>query len=172
MTRQEKIKVVDNLTNSLNNNEVIYVADLSGLNAKKTTELRRACFKYNIKLQVVKNTFLSKAMKESKKDFDNLSTILKGNTSIFLSDTPNAPAKLIKEFRKKAEKPLLKGAYLDESIYLGDAQLDVLANIKSRQELIGDIVGLLQSPIKNVVASLKSGGQKISGILKTLSEKQ
>lgn len=172
MTKQEKIKIIKNLTDKLNDNEAIYVADISGLDAQKTTDLRRVCFKYNIKLQVVKNTFLFKAMKDSEKEFGNLSTILKGNTCIFFSDTPNSPAKLIKEFRKKAEKPLLKSAYLDESIYLGDAQLDVLVNIKSKQELIGDILGLLQSPVKNVIASLKSGGQKISGILKTLSEKQ
>ena len=172
MTKQEKIKVVDTLTNLLNSNEVIYLADTSGLNAELTSDLRKSCYKHSIKLRVIKNTLLFKAMEKSEKDFYELPTALKGSTSVLFSDTPNAPAKLIKQFRKTSEKPSLKGAYLDESVYLGDDQLDYLVSIKSKQELIADVVGLLQSPVKNVISSLKSGGQKLSGLLKTLSDRQ
>ena len=172
MTREEKALVIDELTAQLSNNTNIYLADISGLDALATSNLRRACFKANIKLAVVKNTLLEKAMEASDKDFGELPTTLKGNTSVMYSETGNAPAKVIKAFRKKSEKPLLKGAFIEEAIYLGDEQLDTLVNIKSREELIGDIVLLLQSPAKNVVSALKSGGGKLSGILKTLSEKE
>ena len=110
-------------------------------------------------------------MEASDKEFGELQDILKGNTSLMISEAGNAPAKVIKEFRKKSDKPLLKGAYVEEAIYVGDDQLDALVNIKSREELIGDIITLLQSPAKNVVSALQSGGGKLSGILKTLSEK-
>jgi len=121
---------------------------------------------------VVKNTLLAKAMESSDKDFGELPSTLKGNTSIMLSETGNGPAKVIKEFRKKSDKPLLKGAFIEEAIYVGDDQLEALVNIKSREELIGDVIGLLQSPAKNVVSALKSSGGKLAGILKTLSEKE
>lgn len=172
MTREEKSQVIDNLTSQLADSSTIYLADISGLDALSTTNLRRACFKANVKLAVVKNTLLSKAMEKSDKDFGELPDVLKGNTSIMISETGNAPAKVIKEFRKKSDKPLLKGAYIEEAIYVGDDQLDTLVNIKSKEELIGDIIGLLQSPAKNVVSALKSSGGKLSGILKTLSEKE
>ncbi|HET8854692.1 MAG TPA: 50S ribosomal protein L10, partial [Salinimicrobium sp.] len=136
------------------------------------SNLRRACYKADIKLAVVKNTLLAKAMESSDKDFGDLPTILKGNTSIMFSQTGNAPAKVIKEFRKKSDKPLLKGAFVEEAVYVGDDYLETLVNIKSKEEVIGDIIGLLQSPAKNVVSALKSGGGKIAGILKTLSEKE
>jgi len=142
------------------------------LNADNTSKLRRACFKAGITLSVVKNTLLAKAMEASDKDFGELPEVLKGNTSIMLSETGNAPAKVIKEFRKKAERPLLKGAFIEEAIYVGDDQLDALVDIKSREELIGEVVGLLQSPAKNVISALKSGGGTIAGIIKTLSEKE
>ena len=172
MTREEKSNVIEALTTQLTENTNIYLADISGLNAGTTSDLRRACFKANIKLAVVKNTLLGKAMEASDKDFGELPTILKGNTSVMYSETGNAPAKVIKAFRKKSDKPLLKGAFIEEAIYLGDDQLDILVDIKSREELIGDIIGLLQSPAKNVISALQSSGGKLSGILKTLSQKE
>ncbi len=172
MTREEKSRVIEDLTAQLAETNTIYLADISGLNAGNTSNLRRACYKANVKLAVVKNTLLAKAMEGSDKDFGELPSVLKGNTSIMLSETGNAPAKVIKEFRKKSDKPLLKGAFVEEAIYVGDDYLDTLVNIKSKEEVIGDIIGLLQSPAKNVVSALKSGGGKIAGILKTLSEKE
>ncbi|GAA0741199.1 MULTISPECIES: 50S ribosomal protein L10 [Flavobacteriaceae] len=172
MTRQEKSQVIEELTAQLADNTNIYIADISGLNAGNTSDLRRACFKANVKLAVVKNTLLTKAMDASEKDFGDLPSVLKGNTSVMYSETGNAPAKVIKAFRKKSDKPLLKGAFIEEAIYIGDEQLDTLVDIKSREELIGDIVTLLQSPAKNVVSALKSGGGKLAGIIKTLSEKE
>jgi len=172
MTREEKSKVIEDLTAQLGDNTNIYLADISGLDAGTTSNLRRACFKAGVKLAVVKNTLLSKAMDASEKDFAELPEVLKGNTAIMLSETGNAPAKVIKEFRKKSEKPLLKGAFIEEAIYVGDDQLDALVDIKSREELIGEIVGLLQSPAKNVISALKSGGGTLAGIIKTLSEKE
>jgi len=172
MTREEKSQVIQDLTAVLAGTNTLYLADISGLNAQTTTNLRRACYKADVQLSVVKNTLLAKAMEASDKDFGDLPTVLKGNTSMMISEAANAPAKLIKEFRKKSkERPLLKGAFAEESIYIGDDQLDALVDIKSREELIGEIVGLLQSPAKNVISALQSGGQALSGILKTLSEK-
>jgi large subunit ribosomal protein L10 len=173
MTREEKSQVIENLTTVLTDNNIIYLADISGLNAVHTSDLRRECHKQNVKLSVVKNTLLAKAMENVDKDFGELPNTLKGNTSIMISETGNAPAKVIKSFRKKAkqEKPLLKGAFVEEAIYVGDDQLETLVNIKSKEELIGDIITLLQSPAKNVISALQSGGNKLSGIIKTLSEK-
>jgi len=172
MTREEKSQVIEELTAQLASNANIYLADISGLNAGNTSDLRRACFKANVKLAVVKNTLLEKAMEASEKDFGDLPSILKGNTSVMYSETGNAPAKVIKAFRKKSDRPLLKGAFIEHAIYIGDEQLDALVDIKSREELIGDIVGLLQSPAKNVISALKSGGGKLAGIIKTLSERE
>ncbi|GGW71324.1 LSU ribosomal protein L10P [Winogradskyella epiphytica] len=172
MTREEKSQVIEELTAQLADNTNIYLTDISGLSASATSNLRRACYKANIKLAVVKNTLLEKAMNASDKDFGDLPTILKGNTSVMYSETGNAPAKVIKEFRKKSDKPLLKGAFIEESIYIGDDLLDALVDIKSREELIGEIVGLLQSPAKNVISALKSGGGTIAGLVKTLSERE
>ena len=171
MTREEKSVVIEALTTRLTEGDIIYMADISGLNALDTSNLRRACFKENIKLAVVKNTLLEKAMEKSDKDFGELPSTLKGNTSLMFAEVSNAPAKVIKEFRKKSDKPVLKGAYVEQAIYIGDDQLDVLVNIKSKEELIGDVIALLQSPAKNVISALQSGGNTLSGILKTLSEK-
>ena len=172
MTREEKSQVIEELTAQLADNNNIYLTDISGLNAGSTSDLRRACYKANVKLNVVKNTLLTKAMEASEKDFGDLPTVLKGNTSVMYSETGNAPAKVIKNFRKKSEKPLLKGAFIEEAIYIGDDQLDTLVDIKSREELIGEIITLLQSPAKNVISALKSGGGTLAGIVKTLSEKE
>ena len=171
MTREEKTKAISELTEKLGASTHLYLTDISGLDAKATSNLRRACYKANISLSMTKNTFLDKAMQASEKDFGDLSTILKGNTSIMFSEVGNAPAKVIKAFRKKSEKPVLKGAYIEQNVYIGDDQLEALVNIKSREELIGDIISLLQSPAKNVVSALQSGGGKLSGILQTLSNK-
>jgi large subunit ribosomal protein L10 len=171
MTREEKAQVIDNLTATLAQTNIIYLADISGLNALATSNLRRACFKANVKLAVVKNTLLSKAMEKSDKDFGELSSTLKGNTSLMMSEVSNSPAKIIKDFRKKSMIPLLKGAYIDEAIFIGDDQLETLVSIKSKEQLIGEIIGLLQSPAKNVISALQSGSNKLTGILKTLSEK-
>ena len=172
MTREEKAQVIQELTTQLAENATIYLADISGLNAQTTSDLRRAAFKANVKLNVVKNTLLAKAMEASDKDFGDLSTVLKGNTSIMIAEESNAPAKLIKNFRKKSDKPLLKGAYIEEEVYIGDEQLDASVAIKSKEELIGDVIALLQSPAKNVISGLKSGGGKLAGILQTLSERE
>ena len=171
MTREEKSKVIERLTAELAENTNIYMTDVSGLNASETSKLRRACFKANIKLSVVKNTLLSKAMESSDKDFGNLNEVLVGNTALMYSEVGNSPAKLIKQFRKKSERPLLKGASIEDSVYVGDDQVEFLANIKSREELIGEIITILQSPAKNVISALQSSGSTISGVLKTLSEK-
>ncbi len=173
MTREEKSLVIENLTEKLADNNIVYLADISGLDALSTSNLRRACFKANVKLEVVKNTLLAKAMEKSDKDFGELPSTLKGNTSLMIAEVGNAPAKVIKEFRKTgAEKPILKGAYVEEAVYVGDDQLEALVSIKSKEEVIGEIVTLLQSPAKNVISALKSGGNTIAGLVKTLSEKE
>ena len=172
MTREEKATVIEDLKDQLKDNDTIYLADISGLDASTTSALRRACFKANIRLSVVKNTLLEKAMEASDKEFGELPEVLKGNTSLMFAETGNAPAKLIKTFRKKSDRPLLKGAFIEEAIFVGDDKLDTLVSIKSKEEVIGDIIGLLQSPAKNVISGLKSGGGKLAGILKTLSERE
>ena len=171
MTKQEKIQEIEDLTTEISAVKNLYLTDIAGLDAVQTTALRRACFNANIKLSVVKNTLLAKAMDASEKDFGELQSVLKGNTSLMFSEAGNSPAKLIKDFRKKSDKPLLKGAYIEESIYIGDDQIDFLESIKSKDELIGEVITILQSPAKNVILALQSGGSNISGILKTLSER-
>jgi large subunit ribosomal protein L10 len=171
MTREEKNQVIEELTGILNDTATIYVADIAGLNAVQTSALRRLAHQRGVKLSVVKNTLLQKAMEKSDKEFDDLYVTLKGNTSIMLSDTGNVPAKLIKDFRKKQEKPILKGAYIEESVYVGDDQLEALSSIKSKEELVGDIITLLQSPVSNVMSALQSSGSTIAGLLKTLEER-
>mgnify|MGYP001419492185 CR=1 FL=1 len=171
MTKEEKSQVIEKLTAELSDAKTFYLTDTAGLNAKDTSALRRACFKANIRLSVVKNTLLSRAMDASGKEFGDLKEVLKGNTSLMFSEIGNAPAKVIKDFRKKSEKPLLKGAYIEEAVFIGDDQIDALVAIKSKEELIGEIVTLLQSPAKNVISGLKSSSGNLAGILKTLSER-
>ena len=171
MKKEQKAQEIQNLTEELSSVKNLYLTDIAGLDSVQTTALRRACFKANIKLSVVKNTLLAKAMEASDKDFGNLHEILKGNTSLMFSELGNTPAKLIKDFRKKSEKPILKGAYIEEAIYIGDDQIDALESIKSKEELIGEVITILQSPAKNIISALQSGGSNISGILKTLSER-
>ena len=171
MKKEQKVQEIQNLTEELSSVKNLYLTDIAGLDAVQTTALRRACFKANIKLSVVKNTLLAKAMEASDKDFGNLHETLKGNTSLMFSELGNTPAKLIKDFRKKSEKPILKGAYIEEAIYIGDDQIDALESIKSKEELIGEVITILQSPAKNIISALQSGGSNISGILKTLSKR-
>ena len=171
MTREEKSKVIEDLTAQLAGTNVIYLADISGLDAEATSNLRRTCFKAGIELNVVKNTLLEKAMEASDNDYGDLPSVLKGNTSILIAENGNAPAKIIKEFRKKSDKPVLKGAFIHQAVFIGDNQLDTLIALKSKEEVVGEIIGLLQSPAKNVISALKSGGGKIAGIVKTLSER-
>jgi len=172
MRKEEKDQLVDSLVNIINDNNIIYLADTADLNAEDTSNLRRQCFKKDIKLTVVKNTLLKRAMEKSEKNLEELYPVLKGPTSLMLSDVGNIPAKLIKEFRKKSDKPVLKGAFVEEVTYLGDDLLDSLVNIKSKDELIADLIALLQSPAKNVVSALQSSGQTLTGVLKTLSERE
>ena len=171
MTKEEKLIEIKTLSKDLSESPNFYLADIAGLDSKSTLDLRRACFKSNIRISVVKNTLLKKAMEDSGKEFGDLKTTLKGNTSVMFSEKGNIPAKLIKDFRKKFDKPVLKGAFVEESIYIGDDKINVLADLKSKDELIGEIMTLLMSPINNVLLSLKSGSNKISGIIKKLSEK-
>jgi len=156
MTREEKSIAIEDLTAQLAGTNIVYVADISGLNAETTSSLRRACFKAGIKLEVVKNTLLVKAMEASENNYGELPETLKGNTSIFFADVANAPAKIIKEFRKRSDKPVFKGAYINSEIYIGDNLLDSLASLKSKEEVIGEIIGLLQSPAQRVISALKN----------------
>ena len=171
MKKEEKGLLINSLEEILSNNPHIYLTDISGLDAETTSDLRPLAFKKDVKMVVVKNSLLRKAMEKSNKDFEPLFEVLKGGTSIMLSEVGNAPAKMIKEFRKKSDKPILKGAYVEESIYIGDNELDMLVSIKSKDELIGDLIALLQSPAKNVISALSSGGDTLAGVVKTLSER-
>ena len=170
MNKEEKVKVVEELKGQLTDYKSVYLTDIAGLDSVQTSKLRRECFNSNVKLSVVKNTFLERAMIESENDFGELKEHLKGNTTIMISDKGNAPAKVIKNFRKGGDKPILKGAFIDEAIYIGDEQIDFLSTLKSKEEIIGEIITLLQSPAKNVISALKSSSGKIAGLVKTLSE--
>ena len=172
MTREEKIKEINSLHQLLSDSKVVYLSDISGINAEESTKLRRLAHNKGVKLRVVKNTLLQKAFEKASSDYEPFYVTLKGNTSLMISEVGNAPAKLIKEFRKKTKKPILKAAYIDESFYIGDDQLDMLSDLKSREELIGEIISLLQSPAKNVISSLLSGKHTIAGIVKSLGDRE
>jgi large subunit ribosomal protein L10 len=172
MRREDKEVIIDDLAQRLNDAKHFYLTDISELNAEETSKLRRKCFEQQINLMVVKNTLLRKAMEKSAGEFDDLYAVLKDSTSIMFCETGNIPAKLIKEFRKVMEKPVLKAAFVEESIYIGDDQLELLANIKSKEELLADLAMLLQSPARNLASALASSGSKLAGALKTLSEKE
>ena len=172
MRREEKDVIIENLAQRLNDTKHFYLTDISELNAEETSNLRRKCFEKEISLLVVKNTLLRKAMEKSEGAYDDLYDVLKDSTSIMFCETGNVPAKLIKELRKTMERPLIKAAFVEESIYIGDDQLEALSNIKSKDELLGDLLNLLQSPATNLVSALASSGNKMAGALKTLSEKE
>jgi len=172
MNREEKAQYIDDLAAELSAATILYLTDTADLTVETINNLRRRCFQSNISLKVVKNTLLKKAMdRVAGKHYGELTALLKGSTSIMISQEANAPARLIQEFRKKNQKPILKGAYIEEAIFVGDNQLVTLESMKSKEELIGEIVGLLQSPAKNVLSGLKGAGGKIAGILKTLEER-
>ncbi len=171
MNKENKAQLIDSLIVKINENAHFYLTDISDLNAEDTSNLRRKCFENSIQMEVVKNTLVRIAMEKADGEFEGLYDVLKGNTAIMFTQTGNAPAKMIKEIRKSTEKPLLKGAFVEDGIYIGDDQIDVLSSIKSKEEVIGDIIGLLQSPIKNVLGALQSAPNTIGGLVKTLQEK-
>jgi large subunit ribosomal protein L10 len=172
MQKDQKAQYIDDLAQDLSQANIVYLADTSELTVETINQLRRRCFQAGITLRVVKNTLLAKAMERVEgRNYGELPNVLAGPTSVMFAEVGNAPAKLIQEFRKKNDKPVLKGAYIEEAVFVGDNQLDALVAIKSREELIGDIIGLLQSPAKNVISGLKGGGNKIAGLLKTLEER-
>ena len=171
MKKEEKVKVVEELKGQLSDYKSVYLTDIAGLDAQQTSRLRRECFNSDVKLSVVKNTFLERAMSESENDFGELKELLNGNTTIMLSKIGNSPAKVIKKFRKYGDKPILKGAFVDEAIYIGDEHIEALFNLKSKEEVIGEIISILQSPVKNVISALTSTSGKIAGLVKTLTEK-
>lgn len=162
MTKDQKVVAIQEIKDLLQDAKVVYVADLDGLNAAKSSEFRRQAFKQNIKIKVVKNTLLQKAMEQIEGvDYSEMFQTFKGNTALMVSETANGPAKLIQGFRKKEDKPALKSAYLQETFYVGDENLTALANIKSREEMIGEIIGLLQSPIQRVVSALQNKSEAV-----------
>jgi len=175
MKKEDKSVIIKQLKTTISEYAHFYLTDIAGLNAAQTSELRRVCYKENVKLVVVKNTLLQKALESSSVDFSELFVTLKGETSLMLSNTANVPAKLISDFSKqksnKLKKPILKAAYVQESFYIGENNLEALINVKSKNELLGEIIGLLQSPAKNVISALQTGGTTIHGVLKTLSER-
>ncbi len=172
MKKEEKAKMIDAILEQVNSFSHLYLTDISGLNAEDTSDLRRKCFENDIKLAVVKNTLLKLALDKAEGEYEELYDTLVGNTTIMFSNTGNAPAKLIKEFRKDGDKPFLKSAYVEQSTYIGDEQVETLSTIKSKEELIGDVITLLQSPAKNVISALQSSGNILSGLVKTLSERE
>lgn len=173
MKKEDKGLIIEKIAETLKEYSGFYLVETAGLNAEKTSALRRACFKSDIKLMVVKNTLLHKALEQIEGDFSEIYGALKGSTSVMFTNVGNAPAKLLKDFKQKDDVlPRLKAAYVEETVYVGEDQLDALASIKSKNELIADVVALLQSPAKNVVSALTSGGSKLHGILETLSKKE
>ena len=172
MRREEKNAIIDSLAERFKEYSHFYLTDTAQLNAADTSDLRRKCFSNDIKLIVVKNTLLKRVLEQSNVNFEELYPVLKGTTSIMFTNAGNSPAKLIKEFRRKHDKPVLKGAYVQESVYVGDNMLDALVSIKTKQELLGDLIMLLQSPARNVISALQSGGTKIHGVLETLSKRE
>jgi large subunit ribosomal protein L10 len=172
MKSSEKQVIINNLQEQINSYSHFYLTDISGLNAENTSNLRRQCYNQDVKLVVVKNTLLRKALESSNKNVEEIYDALRGNTTVMFSKNANVPAKLIKDFSKKHKKPLLKAAYVQESVYMGENQLDALIAVKSKNELIADVIALLQSPMKTVLGQLQSGGNIIHGVLKTLGEKE
>ena len=171
MRKENKQVLIDSMLSELQACPNFYLTDISDLNAEKTSQLRRQCFNSGVKMIVVKNALFHKAMQKMEKDYEGLYDVLKGSTAVMFCETGNAPAKLIKNFRKTSDRPILKGAYIEECCYIGDDMIDALCNVKSKNDLIADVIALLQSPMKNVISALQSGGQKLSGVLETLSER-
>lgn len=171
MRKEEKQEIVQSLTEQIKEYGNFYITDTSNLSVAKVNAIRRKFFDNGISIQVAKNTLIRKAMEGAGLDAAEFVDVLKGSSTIIFTSVANAPAKLIKELRRTGEKPLIKGAYIDSAVFIGDNQLDALATLKSKEELVGEIIGLLQSPAKNVISGLKSGGAKIAGLVKTLQER-
>jgi large subunit ribosomal protein L10 len=172
MNKNKKNEAIDYLVEKISNASVFYLTDTGELSADETSKLRRRCFKGEVSLEFVKNTLVRKALERVEgKDLSPFYDLLKGQTSLMISEKGNEPAKIIKEFNKKAGKPILKGAFIDQAIFIGHDQVDMLVALKSKEELVGDVIGLLQSPAKNVISALQSGGNTIAGLVKTLQEK-
>lgn len=171
MNKEKKYEIVNELADIISKKNNFIIADVSGLSVKDTVELRKLCHKNGISLIVSKNTLIVKALEKLNLNNEELVKSLKGPSSLMFCDNPTAPAKVIKEFRKKATKPDIKAAFIEESVYVGDNLVDSLMNIKSKNELLGELVGLLNSPIRNLVSALNSKGQEIMGVLETLSKK-
>lgn len=172
MNREEKHEVVSDLQQQMQEYGNFYIADTTSLSVEQVNNIRRKCFESGIVMKVAKNTLIRKAIEGLDGDASEIYTALKGSSSLLFSTTGNAPAKLIKTLRKTSDKPVLKAAFIDSTVFVGDNMLDTLVSLKSREELIGDIIGLLQSPAKNVVSALKSSGGKLAGIVKTLQERE
>ena len=174
MRKEQKGQIIDSLVTEINSYPHLYITDASGLNAGDTSALRRLCFEKGVKLVVAKNTLLKKAFERASGDYEELYGVLKTPTAVMFSSEGSTPAKLIKEFckKKKIERPSLKAAYVEESVYVGAEMLDVLVAIKTKNELIADVVALLQSPAKNVVSALQSGKHILAGLVKTLQDKE
>ncbi len=172
MTREQKTAEIDSLVKEFSAYSNFYVTDVASLDSDKTSKLRRLCHSKNVKMRVAKNSLIQKALEKiDASAYEGIFVSLKGTSAIMFSEVSNTPAKLIKEFRKTSEKPILKGAWIDSSIFIGDKELTALSNLKSKNELLGEIITILQSPAKNVISQLQSSGQKLSGILKTLEQK-
>jgi large subunit ribosomal protein L10 len=164
MNKDQKNQEIADIVELLSNTNIFYLADTASLNAEATSNLRRECFKNNVTMRVVKNTLLKKALDRIEgKNVEPLFEALKGNTAVMTAEVVNVPARMIKEFRKKHGKPLLKGAFIMEDCYVGDDQLDTLVAMKSKEELVGDIIGLLQSPARNIISALQANADKKSG---------
>ena len=173
MKKEDKALIIEKIAETIKEYSCFYLVETAGLNAEKTSQLRRECFNSDIKLMVVKNTLLHKALEQLEGDYSEIYGALKESTSLMCCNTGNAPAKLLKKFRQKDDVlPRLKAAYVEETVYMGEDQLETLSNIKSKNELIADVVALLQSPAKNVISAPQSGGNTIHGILETLSKKE
>jgi len=171
MTREQKAQEVAVLKEMLSGASFFYIADSSQLTVEQVNNLRRKCHESGVKMRVAKNTLLIKALEDRKAELGDLLSTLKGPTAVFMSQTANAPARVMKDFRKTSEKPVLKAAFIDTAIYIGDEHLETLAALKSKNELIGEVIALLQSPMRNVISALQSSGGKLAGIIKTLSER-
>jgi len=173
MTKEEKALVIDELASKVAATNYLYLTDASGLTVLEVNDFRRKCFDAGVEYKVYKNTLIKKAFEKNEGDYSDFDAVLKGFTGIIFSpESSNVPAKVIKEIRKSSDKPLLKGAWIDSDVFIGDENIEVLSNLKSKTELIGEVIGLLQSPAKNVISALQSGGDTLAGLLKTLSEKE
>ncbi len=172
MTKEQKLQEVAELTEKFNNCKNFYITDASTLTVETINKFREECFKNDIEYRVAKNTLIKKALEQAEGDYEGVYEVLKGHSSIMFAEVANVPARALKDFREKNDKPVLKAAYIDSDVFIGDGELEALSKLKSKEELVGEIIGLLQSPAKNVISALQSSGQTLSGLLKTLSERE